>query len=316
MNHDEIYKKLLNHIFEQNEKKFMKIITKNQDLILYNYGGYYLIHYLFDNYWERGIEIYKSKKYKLDLLTEDKIMSLNGIPLYITGGQNFLHIVARKNKELYKKIKLKYDFLQIPDFNSELPEDLYYLKNNCEYCIKRYKEIVKRNEEIVKSYIKCENNVDLKIKFKETINENIIKFELDKEIILKFKNEIEQIEEKIPNSMHKYGKIIYKYMKNIINSLINELLCLDNIIDIHAYYIKYNNSLQKSLEKHKDDSTYTINLCLSNTSNESKLIFDDINYEYKHKECVGIIHSGSLYHHVEDICFGERENIIVWIKCL
>ena len=105
-------------------------------------------------------------------------------------------------------------------------------------------------------------------------------------------------------------------MKNIINSLIKELLPLNNIIDIHAFYIKYNNSLQKNLEKHRDDSTYTINLCLSNSSNEGKLIFDDIDYKYKHKECLGIIHPGSLYHHVEDIGVGERENIIIWIKCI
>jgi len=310
MNHDENYKELLNYIFEQNEIKFIETITNNEDLIFYNYGGYYLIHYLFDYYWERGIEIYKSKKYKLDLLSEDKIMSLNGIPLYVTKGQNFLHIIARKDKELYKKIKSEYDFLQIPDVNLELPEDLYYLKNDFEYYKKKYENIVKRN------YIKCENNLNLKIKFKEKINENITNFELDKDIILNFKNEIEQIKKNIPNSMHKYGKIIYKYMKNIINSLIKELLPLNNIIDIHAFYIKYNNSLQKSLEKHRDDSTYTINLCLSNSSNEGKLIFDDINYEYKHKECLGILHSGSLYHHVEDIGFGERENIIIWIKCI
>jgi hypothetical protein len=310
MNHEEKYKELLKYIFEQNERKFIEIITNNEDLILYNYGGYYLIHYLFDNFWEKGIEIYKFKKYKLDLLSEDKIMSLSGIPLYITGGQTFLHIIARKDKELYNKIKSEYESLQIPDLNLELPEDLYYLKNNFEYCKKRYENIVKRN------YIKCENNLKLKIKFKDIINENITNFELDKDVILKFKSEIEQIEEKIPNSMHKYGKIIYKYMTNNINSLIKELLPLDNIINIHAFYIKYNNSLQKSLEKHRDDSTYTINLCLSNTSNEGKLIFDDVNYEYNHKECFGILHSGSLYHHVEDIGFGERENIIIWIKCL
>jgi hypothetical protein len=310
MNHDETYKELLNYIIEQNEIKFIEIVINNEDLIFYNYGGYYLIHYLYDNYWEKGIEIYKSQQYKLDLLSEDKIMSLNGIPLYVTGGQTFLHIIARKDKELYEKIKSEYDFLQIPDLNLELPEDLYYLKNNFEFYKKRYENILKRN------YIKCENNLDLKIKFTEKINEDITNFELDKDIILNFKNEIEQIEEKIPNSMHRNGKIIYKYMKNIIDSLIKELLPLNNIIKIHAFYIKYNDSLQKSLEKHKDDSTYTINLCLSNSSNEGKLIFDDINYEYKHKECFGILHSGSLYHHVEDIGFGERENIIIWIKCI
>ena len=50
MNQDEIYKELLDYIFEQNEIKFIEIITKNEYLILYNYGGYYLIHYLFDYY--------------------------------------------------------------------------------------------------------------------------------------------------------------------------------------------------------------------------------------------------------------------------
>ena len=35
--------------------------------------------------------------------------------------------------------------------------------------------------------------------------------------------------------MHKYGKIIYKSMTNNINNLIEELLPLENIINIHAF---------------------------------------------------------------------------------
>jgi len=46
MNHEEKYKELLKYIFEQNERKFIDIITNNEDLILYNYGGYYLISLL------------------------------------------------------------------------------------------------------------------------------------------------------------------------------------------------------------------------------------------------------------------------------
>jgi hypothetical protein len=311
MEREEIYKELLNSIFEQDEEKFIKIIAKNFDLFLYNYGGYYLIHYLFDYYWEEGIAFYKSKNLPLDLLTVDKIISLNGIPMYVTGGQNFLHIVARKDKTLYQEIKSGYEFLQTPDNNSELPEDIYHAKNNFEFFRERYNRLLQRK------HIKCENNLHLKIKSKEIIDPNITRFELDPEVILQMKNQIEQIEERIPNSMHKYGKVIYPTMKCIIDSVVQELLpCTNNMVDIHSFYIKYNPSVQKNLDKHRDDSTYTINICLSNSSNEGKLIFDDMNYSYAHQECFGILHSGTLYHHVEDIGVGQRENVIIWVKCL
>ena len=64
-----------------------------------------------------------------------------------------------------------------------------------------------------------------------------------------------------------------------------------------------------------DDSTHTINLCLKNTSTQGKLYFDDLNITHTHIESYGILHSGKLYHHCDDICDGERENIIIWISC-
>ena len=88
------------------------------------------------------------------------------------------------------------------------------------------------------------------------------------------------------------------------------------IINIHAFYIKYENNLQKNLDRHIDDSTYTINLCLTNTSEKGELIFDDLDFTYVHKENHGIVHSGKIYHHCNDICAGQRENIIIWIKCV
>jgi hypothetical protein len=307
---DEIYKELLNHIFEQNLEEFIEMISKNEELISYNFGGYNLIHYLFDNYWEEGINFYKSKNYNLDFKTTDLLLSLDGIPLYITGGQNFLHLIARKNKKLYSEIKHEYNFLQKPDLNSELPEEIFSQKNDHIYYQNRYKLVLKRN------YLTLENKIPINLINKEIIKNDITKFEIDEDLILNIKNQVDLIEEHIPNSMHKYGKIIYPKMKDLIDSLICQLLPLSNIIQIHAFYIKYNNQVQKNLDKHRDDSTYTINLCLKNSSKAGKLIFDDFDYSYQHQSGKGILHSGNLYHHVEDIEEGERENIIIWIKCL
>jgi hypothetical protein len=100
---------------------------------------------------------------------------------------------------------------------------------------------------------------------------------------------------------------------------------IDKITSIYAFYIKYNAAedddakasqrTNRSLGKHRDDSTITINLCLKNTSTSGALVIDDLDgYIYKHVQGKGIFHQGNLAHHVDEIQDGERENIIIWVR--
>ena len=302
----DIFKNVLNIILNQDIQEFKKIISENKYILDTKYEDIYLIHYLFHNYWEKGIKYYKSINGKMNYLTEDNILSLRGIPLYITGGQNGLHILAKKNKKIYHKVKLKYDYLQNPDLNGDTPEQLS--KTKFDDYIKNYHKILERNKD------KFSNVIPYKI-CTNKISSGIKKFKLDNKLILEIKEKIKDIKVKIPNSMHRYGKIIYPNLKSIIDKLVLGLLPNINIISIYAFYIKYDNKIQKKLDIHRDDSTWTINICLSNNLLDGKLVFVKSNIVYTHTSNYGIVHRGLLEHYVDNIkSQGQRENIIIWIK--
>lgn len=134
---------------------------------------------------------------------------------------------------------------------------------------------------------------------------------------MKIKKKIKNIKVKIPNSMHRYGKIIYPKLKSIIDKLVIGLLPNMNIISIYAFYIKYDNKVQKKLDIHRDNSTWTINICLSNNLSDGKLVFVKSGIVYSHTSNDGIFHRGSLEHYVDKVnSKGTRENIIIWVKSI
>lgn len=304
----DIFKNLLNIILNQDIQEFKKIISENNYLLNMKYKDIYLIHYLFHNYWNKGIDYYRSINGNMNLLTDDVILSLRGIPLYITAGQNGLHLLAERDKEMYHKVKLKYKYLQIPDINGDTPEKLS--KIDSKIYRKNYQKILKRNEN------KFCNVIPYEV---PTINlsSNIKKFTLDIKLIMKIKKKIKNIKVKIPNSMHRYGKIIYPKLKSIIDKLVIGLLPNMNIISIYAFYIKYDNKVQKKLDIHRDNSTWTINICLSNNLSDGKLVFVKSGIVYSHTSNDGIFHRGSLEHYVDKVnSKGNRENIIIWVKSI
>ena len=302
------FKKAINIILEQNIKEFKKIISGSKYLLSSKYKELYLIHYLFHDYWKEGIEYYKSINGKMNYLTKDVILSLKGIPLYITGDQNGLHLLAERDKEIYHQVKKEYGYLQNPDLNGDTPEQLS--KTDSNKFQRNYHKILERNKN------KFSNVIPYKICTNE-ISSGIKKFKLDNKLISEIKGKIKNIEVKIPNSMHRYGKIIYPNLKSIIDKLIVGLLPDINIISIYAFYIKYDNKLQKKLDVHRDNSTWTINICLSNDLSDGKLVFVKSGIEYTHTSNYGIIHKGYLEHYVDNVkSHGNRENIVIWIKSI
>eukprot|EP00386_Alphamonas_edax_P008723 GDKI01028400.1.p1 GENE.GDKI01028400.1~~GDKI01028400.1.p1 ORF type:complete len:135 (-),score=39.81 GDKI01028400.1:153-557(-) len=124
-----------------------------------------------------------------------------------------------------------------------------------------------------------------------------------------------------PNSMHRYGKVLLPGMEEEVHALLRALLPEGDskrIAHVHAFYIKYGTAVgQTSLGVHRDDSHWTLNLCLSVSSDPpltgSDLVFPASGMRYTHQAGRGIMHRGELAHQVEGLVGGERENLIVWV---
>jgi hypothetical protein len=173
----------------------------------------------------------------------------------------------------------------------------------------------------------------------EDLMDGVRCFELPADFCASLLSDISQLQQSIPNSMHRYGKILLPQMEREVHGLVASVLPAGDaqrVSHIHAFYIQYSEEVgQKSLDTHMDDSHWTINLCLavSHDLQGSELVFDPDNVtcaslsptlpsttncnnspRYPHRKAGrGIIHRGAMRHHVEPLRCGSRENIIVWV---
>ena len=86
---------------------------------------------------------------------------------------------------------------------------------------------------------------------------------------------------------------------------------------MHAFAVSYSHDparRQTSLGTHRDDSDFTINLCLSTTAAGADLVLEESGVVYRHAPLRGIIHRGDVIHHVDELASGERSCVIVWVK--
>lgn len=303
-----IFDNILKSIFYQDDDKFKNYIIKNPELLEYC-DNWCLVHYLFQEDWQEGINIYIDHGGRLDLKTKDKIMSLNGIPLFITGGQTLLHIIAKNNPEYLDASINKYSKLNVSDNNNNFPRDLLN-ESHSDY-IKQFNQTATRCCLNLNQYDLIDINIT------EKRNENFFKFTITDEFNNTLKKLVNCIDNNIPNSMHRTGKIILPEMTNEIYSLTKSILpeyYKKKILSIFAFYVKYDN-YQNKLDSHKDDSTITINLCLSNKATGGDIVFDKDNIIINHNNKSGILHMGCIKHHVNELRDGTRENIIIWVKC-
>jgi hypothetical protein len=131
-----------------------------------------------------------------------------------------------------------------------------------------------------------------------------VHFEISKGCGLELTNFIATLTTQIPNSVHRYGKVISSkcvLIQGLVKSLLDDVYHQGSIKNIHVFYIKYNTSgtggkFQTKLDSHYDDSTFTINVCLNDISTGGgDLIFDDSDsLVYSHPSRKGLMHSGSL----------------------
>lgn len=309
-----IFNETLKTIFNEDIKKFKMLLILFPEVKTFC-DGWSILHYLFDEYWINGIHEYINQKGDINIKTQDKILSIGSIPLFIVGGRSALHIlIESKNYDKYDKWTNKINIEK--DNNGHLPLDL---KNTNQISTSSYNKVRQR--------LLINFNFESNISFNNLTSfiDGVYNFTIDQEYINNFNNKLVDIKINSnknisPNSMHKYGiflndTILYNDILQIAKTaLINYYGNTDNIVSIYSFYIEYSDITNINLDKHKDDSLLTINICLENNSDGADLVFDDFDKKYIHKTNVGLMHSGKMEHHVTKLIKGTRKNIIIWIK--
>jgi hypothetical protein len=172
-------------------------------------------------------------------------------------------------------------------------------------------------------------------------------FSVDGDLCRSISRKAATLPNKAPNSMHKYGKMLLPALQEEVYALIQATLpqeSIDSITHIHAFDITYISRMEggsgsvpgsgsepgpvmTKLGLHVDDSTWTINACISETAfSGSDLLFTGLKhpegkervfppYSYRHAPFRGVVHRGFLQHSVNDLTSGSRESIIIWVTC-
>ena len=134
------FQRALNSIYTEDSDTFLLVLQEDPSILCQADGPWFLIHHLYDNYWEWGIQCYLKNGGSKCLLTKDFTTSLNKAPMFIIGGQTILHIAARnKDVEFDKLVEENLD-LNIRDFNGNLPNDI----RNRKYNLQTFQEQLKK----------------------------------------------------------------------------------------------------------------------------------------------------------------------------
>ena len=327
---------VLNAIYVEDDETFATLLSANPDLAFQEDGGYFLVHHLFTYYWPLGIQTYVDHGGRLDFKTVDRVYSGGcglAINMFITGGQTILHLLAaKKSEEHFMTSMEKYPELNVKDLNGDLPVDIRggTFQEKQQKRQGDYKKILVRCAIDISSCTPAEI-VPQDIRTGGASNTSgthngIVHFEISKGCGLELANFVATLTTQIPNSMHRYGKVIPPecvLIQGLVKSLLDRKYHQGSIKNIHAFYIKYNTAgtggnFQTKLDSHYDDSTFTINVCLNDSSTRGgDLIFDDLDsLVYSHQSRKGLMHSGSLKHHVNELMDGVRENIIIWVTTI
>jgi hypothetical protein len=271
-----------------------------------------IIHYLVHNDWYDGIALYKIYLgCNMNHITTDYCSTTSGIPIYIIGGQNAL-FMARSNQMVNFLFEMGIE--EVIDNNGNTYKEYLSRKNDFSFYRENYlkvKERVKllnplRNIIIDNQNITPVNKNEIYSEY--TINSCVFEH-LNSDEIIDFSHQN-------VNSMHK------KSIKIIITDVIKQLILSvfnDNNINIYSiqnitgFLIEYNEFGEKKLDKHVDDSKYTINICLENTS-DCELHFDNWDRPVINVKGNLLCHMGNIPHCVTNLTHGTKKNIILWLS--
>jgi len=316
------YMQALHTVYDEDAAALRSCIDASPDILETVYLGWPLLLHIVLMDWREGLEVYKEKNGRFDVRSEDFVQRLGGSTIQMNfchcGGQTLLHVVAMNRPSSLAAMCSQFPHANVADYNQRLPE--FYVE---------HRDVPRDDKALViarfaqQSLISLEGQAqEYSVSFDQgQLTEGVRCFELPESASASLLSEIAGLEQVIPNSMHRYGKILLPQMQRSIHGLVACLLPAEDVTrvnHIHAFYIQYSDAVgQKSLDSHIDDSHWTINLCLSVSPDlrGSELVFDPQNVTYRHTQAGrGIIHRGSLRHHVEPLVCGQRDNVIVWVS--
>jgi hypothetical protein len=292
----------------KNIKMLDKVIRENG---IYVNSEWQIIHYLVDNDWYDGIALYKIYlNGDINTLTTDFCGNTSGIPIFIIGGQNALFMA--KSKQM---ITFLYELgiKEVIDNNGNNYHDYLLKKNDLTFHIENYKKIKNRL-----TYSWLPTNINEIIDIKQIEKNKIFSEYLISKNISEYLNlqEIVNMSVQNVNTMHKksFNIIITDEIKQLVTSVLKKENINPYLIkNITGFIIEYSTETETKLNKHIDDSMYTINICLENSS-DMKLIFDGIEFSVDQKSSHIYFHLGSIPHLVTTLTYGTKKNIILWIS--
>jgi hypothetical protein len=307
--------------------EFDAILSETPALTSHIDGGWGLAHFLFDNMdgpWTEGVAAYVARGGDLSIKTCDYITSMGGsvgVGLCIVGGRTVLHVAAiklGKNPAVFDALCVLYADLNILDLNGDSPRSLLGRAHipAAEFKLVRARNPVKlidlrRVQPAAMTHLPSGTGIDLA---------GVRVFTLSEDFIAALQEGVSAAPRNIPNSMHRYGKVLLPFMDGAVRALCASALppdVLGRVKHIHAFSVKYSRSQdarQTSLGPHRDDSDFTINVCLSNDSTGAELVFDASRLNYTHVAGRGLVHNGDFEHHVTELESGDRECVIIWVR--
>jgi hypothetical protein len=344
------WERAINLIYESDYTKdaieFEEILKDTPELLSLVDGGFGLVHFLFDSSsgpWENGLAAYLSHGGDISLKTCDYLTSLGGAVrcgLCIVGGRSVLHVAATKlgkNTDIFDALCVRYPGLEVADLNGAFPRELlgYRDKERTEFkavlardpvnkLLTEFKAVLARNPVKLIDLRELKPEAVTHLPVGEIIDlAGVRLFSVRTEFVEQLQEGVSAAPVNIPNSMHRYGKVLLPVMDGPVRALCAAVLpedAIGRVKHIHAFSVKYSHSpgIQQTnrlpLERHRDDSDFTINVCLSSDSRGGNLVFDASGVVYTHKAGRGLIHTGDLEHHVDELETGDRECVIIWVR--
>lgn len=132
---------------------------------------------------------------------------------------------------------------------------------------------------------------------------------------------VRQLPREAPNSMNKYGRTLPDdwarlLMKRYVVPYANAFGRIRKLTKVYGFVVEYSVDEQRSLARHIDSSTITLNLCIGSRSfRGGDVVFFNKRgrkVQIAHAVGRGIIHPGDVQHRAEPLTAGKRVNLILW----
>jgi len=138
-----------------------------------------------------------------------------------------------------------------------------------------------------------------------------------------------------PNSMNNYGAILEEMgfspmLDELLRNYLRPLVVVafpdwetENLDSHHSFVVEYKIGKDLNLERHMDESTITLNICLGKEFQGGTVYFKGMrghesekteNVEVQHNVGRAILHVGQHYHGANNIESGHRFNLILWLR--